>query len=630
MVTNWVQRRGSDRDVERRTRQIKEIIRLGTALRAEMGLENVLAQIVEGIRTTLGFRVAVLNLIHHDFEFVDVVATAGLNESERQRLIKSPPPVMRLIAVMRPEFCVSHSYFISHEHKYLFEGIEGVTVYSPPPTNPSRAADAWHHDDVLLIPLRSPREDRLLGLLSLDQPEDGKIPSLETIEIVELFASQAALAIDTSQLFTEREQDRLALQRQVESLVSYLARVQHGNLSARIPLHGQTLSPMADSLNAVVGALDTLLNDVRHTSEEVSRNATELGESAAHLAANAQNQAQQIVNVTHSVQSTAANVRGIADVAQDTTTIAREAMDISLAGREAAFQAAEGMIGVRELAIQSVKKMKRLGESAQDIGQIVQMVSDFASQTNLLALNATIAATRAGENGRGFAVVAHEIRTLAHNSAEATKQIQAQIKAIQNETNGVVVTTEHSMQQIVLESELATQAGAALEAVDASTRRIASAIQQMSDTAMEQADAAEMISSAMAGIAQIATQTRDGMIQTGASMEQLVELAHVLLRASNTFTLSGQSETTNPSTRPLDAIELDDLYSDMATTPLPAMGARSGALTPLGSMGSSSRPSEHPSFPPVSGADAPPNEAFAPRPTRKLPPLDLASPDAQG
>ncbi|MGH2514465.1 MAG: GAF domain-containing protein, partial [Ktedonobacterales bacterium] len=191
-MQNWVQRRTSDRDLERRTRQIKEIVRIGMSLRADMDLESVLAQIVEAITSTLGFGAAVLNLAHEENTHFEVVATAGVGEAERQRLVQSPPLVARLLAVMRPEFCISHSYFISHHYKHVLDGVEGVTLPSSLPPSAQRAPDAWHPEDVLFVPLISPGGDRLLGILSLDQPEDGKVPSLESIEMLELFASQAA------------------------------------------------------------------------------------------------------------------------------------------------------------------------------------------------------------------------------------------------------------------------------------------------------------------------------------------------------------------------------------------------------------------------------------------------------
>jgi methyl-accepting chemotaxis protein len=570
MVTNWVQRRGSDRDVERRTRQIKEIIRLGTALRAEQGLDVILGQVVEAISATLSFQVAVLNLVHPDHEHVEVVATAGLTEAERQRLVKSPPQVARLLAVMRPEFCISHSYFISHHYKHLFDGVEGVTVFTPTPPSAQRAPDAWHPEDVLLIPLVSPREDRLLGILSLDQPEDGKVPSLDAIEIIELFASQAALAIDSSQLFEERELERQSLESGLFELLYHLEQVRQGNMDVRVQLSATTLSPMAESLNAVLQTLSGLLTDVRAAGEVVSANAAEMREAATQLASSAQHQAQQILEVSSAVEGMAGSVSGIAKTASDTSGVAEEAIEISNVGREAAERAAEGMSAVREMALQSVKKIKRLGESAQDIGEIVQMVSDFASQTNLLALNAAIEAARAGENGRGFSIVAQEIRNLATSSAEATKQIHARIKGIQMDTHAVVVAIEHSTQQVVVQSDLAAQAGAALGAVDMVTKRIANAIGEMNETATRQASAAEMISQSMTDIAEITAQTRDGMEQMRGSMDRLVELAQSLLGSISVFRLGENNRAYLPVLLP--AATDSAALADRETEPVPAVG----------------------------------------------------------
>jgi methyl-accepting chemotaxis protein len=566
MVVNWVQRRGSDRDIERRTRQLKEIVRLGNELRAEIELNRILTQVVEGITSTLGFRAAALNLIHPD-QTIEVAATAGLNEAERQVLMQAPPPLPRLLTVMRPEFCVSHSYFISHEYKHLLDGIEFVSVYAPQQTNPPRGADAWHPDDTLLIPLISPHKDRLLGIISLDQPEDGKIPSLETIEMIEMFAGQAALAIETSYLFQEREQERKALEGQLFELLYQLEQVRQGDLSVHIQLSDQTLTPMVNSLNVVFQALGGLLSDARRASDVVSASASESRRAAARMTTNVQHQAQQIIAVSGAVGDMARSVQSIAKVAHDASRVTEEGIRIAKEGREAAERAAEGMSAVREIALQSVKKMKRLGESSQEIGEIVQMVSDFASQTTLLALNAAIEAARAGENGRGFAIVAQEIRNLATSSAEATKHIQARIKNIQAETNGVVVTIEHSTQQVVLQSELASQAGAALQAVDAVTERIADAVKGINETATQQAEAAVTISESMSGIANITSQTQDSMAQTQATMDRLAEVARSLLHSISAFKLGSHNQVHGHMLPPPAELE-----TEIATQPIAAVG----------------------------------------------------------
>jgi methyl-accepting chemotaxis protein len=579
-MLHWGRAGGADRDVERRIRQIKEIVRIGTALRADIGLEQTLAQIVEAASATLGFRVAVLNLVHPGADHLEVVAAVGLDEAERRRLMEAPPPAERILAVMRPEFCISHSYFIGHEYKHLLEGVPVVTLYTSAPPGAPRGPDSWHPEDVLLVPLASSRDGGLLGILSFDQPDDGKRPSLETVEILELFASQAATAVETSRLFHEREAERRELDAQLWKLLGLLEQVRQNQLDVRAQLDGQTLAPIGQALNSVLEALGGVLWEARSASEVVNTNATEMREAAVQLAGSAQAQADQIAEVSRSIEATARNVRKIAGVAGETSEAAREAIEVSQIGREAAERAAEGMSAAREMALQSLKKMKRLSESSQEIGDIVQLVSDIATKTNLLALNAAIEAARAGDHGRGFSIVAKEIRGLAASTAEATKQINARIHAIQHETNGVVVTIEHSAEQVVAQSDAAQQAGAALHHVDLVVRAIAEAVQRMSATATQQADAAALVSYSASGIAQATSHTRDRMEQMRASMDRLVELSQSLLGSISVFRLGARPGV---SVAPRAAGGLASVED--ATEPMPAMrgesGTQSGSLSRL-------------------------------------------------
>jgi methyl-accepting chemotaxis protein len=581
---NWGSRRGTEQNqLERRTRQIKEIVRLGTALRAETGVENILTQLVTSINTTINFTAAAFNLIHQESDVVEIAATAGISEADRQRLSNNPPPVERLRAAMLPDFRISRSYFISHLHKDMLEGVEGVTQQAPQNADDQRARDTWHTEDVLLVPLVSPRTGNLLGILSLDQPEDGKIPTQETIEIIELFADQAALAIDTSLLFAEREAERRQADAALAELRQALERVRRGDLTVRVSLPGDALTPMAETFNAVLMGVSEVLGEVREASDVVTHHATSVRAAAAQLAAETHQRAGRIREVSREVGVMEENAREIATTATQATEAAREASEISHAGRQSAERAAEGMIAVREIVLQSAKKIKRLGESIQEIGQIIQLVSDFASQTNLLALNAAIEAARAGENGRGFAVVAHEIRNLATNSAEAAKQIHARIQQIQGETNDVMSIIDHSTQQVVAQSGLAAEAGTALEAVDATTQRITYDIAAMSDTATYQARAAAGISQATDEIAAMTDQTREGVDRMRASMDQLVELAGSLLRTIAVFQVEGSS--TRPASGglvpPLPADVLEDTAVRMPTprSSSPAW-ASLGATTP--------------------------------------------------
>lgn len=525
---------GQESEAARRARQIKEVLRLGNAMRAELQLEILLRQIVEAISSCIGFRVAILNLVREDTAEIEAAAFVGISPEDEQRMRASPQPLNRMLAMMLSEFRMSQSYFIPHEQAHVADGIPVVTTQHII----WRGGNSWHPHDMLLVPLVSPRENKLLGILSLDDPEDGLRPSLETIEVIELFANQAALGIDNARIFQQREQERRALELAIFDLLEEVEQARQGNLTVRARISETSLGAVADSLNEMLRALNAVLLEVRQVTNVVNKSASELQVAARRLATGAQQQEHQVNEVFKTIREMAASVQQASDNAVTAAGVARNALEITNEGRQGVEQAIHGMNAVREMVLQSAKKIKRLGESSQEIGEIVQLISDFASKTNLLALNASIEAVRAGEHGRGFSAVAQEIRNLANSSAEATKQIAATIKSIQSETNAVVVSMEQSTQQVVIQSGMATHAGSALQAMDTIMQRIVQHIEGISSAAAQQATAGGSVARAMGDIAQIAVYTARNIDQMSASMARLTELAESLQKRIGVFQLS--------------------------------------------------------------------------------------------
>ena len=120
----------------------------------------------------------------------------------------------------------------------------------------------------------------------------------------------------------------------------------------------------------------------------------------------------------------------------------------------------------------TAKRIKRLGESSLEIGEIVELISDITEQTNVLALNAAIQAASAGEAGRGFTVVAEEVQRLAERSGEATKQIDAIVKTIQADTQDAVAAMEKSTVGVVEGTKLSDAAGQALDEIRRVSREL--------------------------------------------------------------------------------------------------------------------------------------------------------------
>jgi len=181
---------------------MKALLRLGTLLRADIGLNEVLDGIVASVSVCTGFGTLVVHLIEEGDSYTHPVAFAGMSKEDEQHIRIHPMTIEQLYTLMRPEFCIGQSYFISHD-----------------PTVPvvGNTTDMWHPEDNLIMPLLSLQTQKLLGFLSLGKPEDGKIPTIEHTEMIELFAQQAAIAIDNTYNFQERERERVAAKRSTPS-----------------------------------------------------------------------------------------------------------------------------------------------------------------------------------------------------------------------------------------------------------------------------------------------------------------------------------------------------------------------------------------------------------------------------
>lgn len=206
-------------------------------------------------------------------------------------------------------------------------------------------------------------------------------------------------------------------------------------------------------------------------------------------------------------------------------------------GAEIVRQTIEGMDNIRNQIQETSKRIKRLGESSQEIGNIVELINDISEQTNILALNAAIQAASAGEAGRGFAVVADEVQSLAERASNATKQIETLVQTIQSDTNEAVASMEQTTAEVVDGAKRAENAGDALTEIEAVSNDLAELIQNISESAKQQSVAATNISGTMNVIQEITTQTSVGTQQTAESIGNLVELANELRLSVQDFKL---------------------------------------------------------------------------------------------
>src|SRR5690606_1492122 len=210
--------------------------------------------------------------------------------------------------------------------------------------------------------------------------------------------------------------------------------------------------------------------------------------------------------------------------------VASRSVTIATNGANVVQSNVRGMDTIREQIQDTSKRIKRLGESSQEIGDIVSLISDIADQTNILALNAAIQASMAGDAGRGFAVVADEVQRLAERSAGAAKQVASLVKAIQTDTNEAVSSMEQTTAEVVKGAQLAHDAGSALGEIQTVSATLAELIQDISAAAKRQALSAGRVSKTMNVLQDTTTQTTGATKNTATSIGELAETA-VELRA---------------------------------------------------------------------------------------------------
>jgi twitching motility protein PilJ len=169
-----------------------------------------------------------------------------------------------------------------------------------------------------------------------------------------------------------------------------------------------------------------------------------------------------------------------------------------------------GMNEIRQQIQETAKRMKRLGESSQEIGEIVDVITDIAEQTNVLALNAAIQAAAAGEAGRAFAVVAEEVQLLAERSGEATTQIAGLVRAIQGDALEAAAAMESSIQGVVEGARLSDTAGRSLKEIESVTRDLAEMIQRISVNTETQVVVAEEVRKIMRDVLDVTATTTEG------------------------------------------------------------------------------------------------------------------------
>lgn len=343
---------------------------------------------------------------------------------------------------------------------------------------------------------------------------------------------QTSQQLSLSHAETAERQTAAQSTAETAELARYLEELQANTL--KIVAEGAKLQASADdaghAAQAIVQAIEAAGTAAEHSGatcdrmfsaiEQQARSSMEAADSTKQLQdvvawayVSSQQQQSAVKQADQEMNQAAVKVAMVAQSAEKLAAMAAQSAAAAQQGRQAVVATVESIARMRHQVTVSAEKTRDLGERGDQIGLIIETITQIAEQTNLLALNAAIEAARAGEHGRSFAVVASEVRKLAERAALATQDISLLIQNIQIGVKSAVVAMEASHAEVTIGTRQSEEAGNALALILNSTLSVQSEVQQVASTTKALYTTVEQVQTRVAAVRQAATENEQAMTE---------------------------------------------------------------------------------------------------------------------
>jgi twitching motility protein PilJ len=295
----------------------------------------------------------------------------------------------------------------------------------------------------------------------------------------------ARLVTDSNCKDPEEQVEYEQYRQEAMALLDELADLTDGDLTVRASESSEVTGMLATPINYTIQQLGDLVTAIQGATASMRGNTRLTRQAALVLEQQMKKQVEMGDDVSDRVGKLEVEMQQVASAARESVSVASESGNLAAEGSRVAGNTIESMNRVRGQIQDTARRIKRLGESSQQIGEITELIEDIAEQTNILAMNAAMQAASAGEAGRGFAIIVDEVQRLAERSTEATHQIEALVSSIQTDTRDAVESMETSTGAIVQGARLAEDTGKMLDSINAVSEKTV----HITQTLLERADA---------------------------------------------------------------------------------------------------------------------------------------------
>ncbi len=339
----------------------------------------------------------------------------------------------------------------------------------------------------------------------------------------------------------------------LRATVAAFRKIAEGDLTERLPLQSQDeIGELRQSANIMTDRLGAMMHDITSCSKDLGQAAGQLSQTAEKLTQGAEQTTQQSSTVAAAAEEMSVSMSTMAasstQMSQNVNLVATSVEEMTAAISEVA-RSAEQAARVADEAAQLVQntnqEIAQLGQTADGIGQVIEVIQDIAEQTKLLALNATIEAARAGDAGKGFAVVATEVKELARQTAEATNDIRQRVEGIQNSSGHAISAINRIADVVTRVNDASRTIASAVEEQSITTKEIsknlvqaATGAQTVCSSVSQTAAATREVSENIARVDQNARHTAEDATQTQDAGVLLTQLSGRLGSMVDQFTVS--------------------------------------------------------------------------------------------
>jgi len=333
------------------------------------------------------------------------------------------------------------------------------------------------------------------------------------------------------------EKENEMLNNSIIELLKASFQLSQRDLTVQVPVTEDVTGPLADAINQMASETSKVLLNVRRITDEVESASGQVKVQGDNVSKVAEHEREVVDTTMAELAAAAEAMKKIAEVAQTCNEIASQATETTQTALVTVTGTVDGIGEIRETIHETEKRIKRLGERAQEISSIVDIINNIAERTHVLALNASMQAAAAGEAGRGFSVVADEVQRLAESSRNATSQISALVKNIQVETNDTIATMDKTIGQVVEGSRLAEQAGDQMKDTQNTTSKLVQVVEQIAMASEQQAQISDDLR-VRAGTIQVSThETAEQLNKQTIQTDRLVDYSRQLIESIRVFKL---------------------------------------------------------------------------------------------